>query len=80
VTFASVCREALYRPDIQKGYFPHFAHDKIEAFQFAVDVISQHGGPADIRLLKAWSDHRDLGRSAITAIKQLEGAHQSGAD
>jgi hypothetical protein len=76
---ASVCREALYRPDVQKGYFPHFIHDSTEAFQFAIDVISQHGGPGDIRLLKVLSDHRDLGRSAISAIKRLEGVHQSGA-
>jgi hypothetical protein len=76
---ASVCRAALNRPDIQKGYFPHFVHDRTEAFQFAIDVISRYGGPSDILLLKAWSDHRDLDWSAIAAIKQLEGVPQSGA-
>ena len=29
---ASVCREALNRPDIQKGYFPHFINDRTETF------------------------------------------------
>jgi len=69
----SVCREALRRADIQKGYFPHFSHDKTEALEFAIDVISRYGEGSDKLLLKAWSEHRDLGRSAIAAIKKLEG-------
>lgn len=77
---ASVCREALSRPDIQAGYFPHFVHDRTEVFQFAIDVIGRHGGLNDIRLLKGWSDHRELGRSAIAAIKKLENIRRSGVE
>ena len=77
---ASVCREALSSPDIQKGYFPYFVHDRTEAFQFAIDVIGRYGGESDIRLLRVWSDDRDLGRSAIAAIKRLEEVHPSRAE
>lgn len=75
-TMANVCRNALRQADDQIGYFPYFPHDKHEVLQSSVDLIGSLGDIGDLPLLRAISEHADIGPSAIKAIQRIEG--QSG--
>jgi len=70
---AEICRQALQRPDKQIGYFRHFFdRDRVQALDYALAVLGEHGNGADLPFLRRLSDDPQLGQSAIKAIQKLE--------
>lgn len=69
---AAIYRAALEKPTIQSGYFEFFRTEDV--IEKALVNLGRFGSARDIPLLRVWTIHPDLGRSAIQAIKEIEEA------
>lgn len=65
-----ILREALTRPEVQKGPYVHSRGGDIR--EFCVSSLASWGTPADIAFLRRFADDREIGGSAIAAIRALE--------
>ena len=68
-----VCREALRRPDKQKGCFEDFSdEDRWSCLSLAMDLLGRHGNSMDASLVRGLVQDPELGRSAVSALKAME--------
>ncbi|HKO08147.1 MAG TPA: hypothetical protein VJ487_10565, partial [Alphaproteobacteria bacterium] len=67
---AAICRQALIRPQNQKGFFIYTSRDEI--LEFAVRSLGLCGDQADIAILRDLSSDHRLGHAAIESIRKLE--------
>lgn len=74
VEVMDICRCALARASEQIGYMKHYSDfDRERDMIFAIGMLACHGGGGDLGLLREHAGDASLGRSAIEAIKVLEG-------
>jgi len=67
-----VYRHALAKPEIQRGYFPHFhSWSLVEVLQFGLQVLGQYGEIGDLALLKMYAEDAKLGSAAVSAIHKI---------
>ena len=70
---AEVCRHALVQSVRQLSYFRNFSdYEKQQNYEFAINVLAQHGNSTDNWLLRRLAADPILGTSAIAAVKTIE--------
>ena len=68
-----LCRQALRRPEAQKGCFTYFTeNEKSSCLSLAMQILALHGTSVDAALLREFAMEPALGRSAIAALKVME--------
>lgn len=69
---AELCRQALNRPNEQVGYFPYYfdTHPR-RVLSFAIRVLARHGRISDTSLLMQFVDDPEIGREAISAVREI---------
>lgn len=68
---AVICRTGLESPEALAGYFQYY--DRRRDLNFALQLLSKHGGSSDLLLLRKYAQSSELSRSALDGIRYLEG-------
>jgi hypothetical protein len=68
---AQSCRFAIINPHHQKSIYGFSREEEI--IQHAIELLKQHGNISDLKIFRELSNHPVFGKSAIEAIKYIEG-------